>query len=1154
MILSQPVTGGTTLGDPVSAADTGESSLEAHTGARLTTQSADAIAQCTDITQAGTYELTADITAEDTCIRVDASSVRIDGNGHTINGTVIVNTDPDTALSDITLTNFSLTSLEYGLDVDNVSSLQIEELAITETGEEGIHLHDVAEATITETAVTNISESTYANGIDIDESTDVRITNLSATRLANPAVRVYDSTGITVTESKFVAIDGYDSAIDMDTAENVTLTGNTFRRSEAGAVEVADRSETVSITANRFSALADTAVIVEGTNATVVGNQFTHIGETGLRIEGRNSTVRRNTLVNTTRDGIALTGADGSVRDNILRRTGQYSGLSVEGQAHRVRNNTLVAAEMEVSDRATTLRNNTISNGSLTLREANGTVVTGNTVTRSEGNGINVYRSTGFVINGSVLNESSRGIRVDESTAGRISQNRIAGAGSVGITVRNSQETTLSQNVLTESATGIVVREARSTRLVGNRLSGLYRTGISIDESSRTELQRNHVSAAEFAAIQIEAGSRTNVTNTTIRNVSGWVLHADDNAASYTLTRLQTINGSLSVTGGDVAIESRQLPAPLPSGVAQTGPVFGVVATAPDAEAYATVSTNTTARSNRTYLWRYDGEWRPVFTPNRNRTTNRTVSARLTRLGPPQAPLADPNRGLGAVFTLGTGVEPVNLSLRANRTTVSAGEPVEFTVRTRDEQAPLPATLVIDNRTVQTSENGTAVVRLQANGTQTIVATKSNTSKKYYAPGRAQVTVVSEANITLSQYTTFDRVPVNRSVPIYLNVTNTGGKAGDFPITVSVDGNETVSRTVRVPATTSVVTSVNVSFATTGNHSVTINGDRSFPVTVTRPAPPNATLRLVPAESAISPNESFTVAIKADATTGSPDTTVYGVELTVSYNESLLNATGIRGSEYLTADGTESIVLAKNISDQHGQIEYAEIRTGLTGVNGTGTVAVLSFVASASVRDRIGQRLNLTIAEAVLSSPNVSAIPTRRQNASVSAVSNRPPTLNASVISSTNNVGSPIRLHVTAVDPDGTLQRLTVQGSNSTQTKQINGSQSSIRTNMTLTPQTTSWSVVNQRYEPTSLSVTAYDSDGQRARLRVPVRVAIAGDVNGDGRVNIFDAALVGRSWRSTRGSVEYSNSADLNNDGTIDIFDAVSMARNWNEHASGVP
>jgi hypothetical protein len=48
------------------------------------------------------------------------------------------------------------------------------------------------------------------------------------------------------------------------------------------------------------------------------------------------------------------------------------------------------------------------------------------------------------------------------------------------------------------------------------------------------------------------------------------------------------------------------------------------------------------------------------------------------------------------------------------------------------------------------------------------------------------------------------------------------------------------------------------------------------------------------------------------------------------------------------------------------------------------------------------------------------------------------------------------------------------------------------------------------------------------------------GDLNGDGKVDIFDLSILLSNWGSTGGV------ADINKDGKVDIFDLSVLLSNW--------
>jgi hypothetical protein len=76
----------------------------------------------------------------------------------------------------------------------------------------------------------------------------------------------------------------------------------------------------------------------------------------------------------------------------------------------------------------------------------------------------------------------------------------------------------------------------------------------------------------------------------------------------------------------------------------------------------------------------------------------------------------------------------------------------------------------------------------------------------------------------------------------------------------------------------------------------------------------------------------------------------------------------------------------------------------------------------------------------------------------------------------------------------------------------------------------------------------------------VEVVVYIAGDTNGDGIVNVFDLASVGKHWGASTtgpsGTCGYywadpqQDEADLNNDGDVDTLDVMIVGTNWNHLA----
>ena len=56
----------------------------------------------------------------------------------------------------------------------------------------------------------------------------------------------------------------------------------------------------------------------------------------------------------------------------------------------------------------------------------------------------------------------------------------------------------------------------------------------------------------------------------------------------------------------------------------------------------------------------------------------------------------------------------------------------------------------------------------------------------------------------------------------------------------------------------------------------------------------------------------------------------------------------------------------------------------------------------------------------------------------------------------------------------------------------------------------------------------------------------IQGDINGDGKVDIFDVIALAQSYGTALNNPNWNPNADLNADGIVDVFDAAILASNF--------
>lgn len=57
----------------------------------------------------------------------------------------------------------------------------------------------------------------------------------------------------------------------------------------------------------------------------------------------------------------------------------------------------------------------------------------------------------------------------------------------------------------------------------------------------------------------------------------------------------------------------------------------------------------------------------------------------------------------------------------------------------------------------------------------------------------------------------------------------------------------------------------------------------------------------------------------------------------------------------------------------------------------------------------------------------------------------------------------------------------------------------------------------------------------------------IAGDIDGNGQVNVFDIMVLADSWNTTGEDANFDAKCDLDSDGAVNIFDVFIVAENWN-------
>jgi len=301
-----------------------------------------------------------------------------------------------------------------------------------------------------------------------------------------------------------------------------------------------------------------------------------------------------------------------------------------------------------------------------------------------------------------------------------------------------------------------------------------------------------------------------------------------------------------------------------------------------------------------------------------------------------------------------------------------------------------------------------------------------------------------------------------------------------------------------------------------------------------------------PENFTVQPQAQFDVNISVDPR-GNP---VYGIQYRLRYNTSVLRAeTQTKGP--LLGNVGETIVITNSIDHANGIISYAETRKGdIGGVTLPGTLATIHFTAIQQ-----GANTSLNLSNVIAVDDNATRIePVDIINGTVQVCENLPPVACGKTLFKFNNVGTK---YMSRTYFDGSCSH-DLDG-NITYHRWAFGD-GNYGTGETVEHLYGSWNWSSDGYEPFNILLTVEDNgvpvlDNSTS---FPVNVFIAGDANGDGIVDIFDAVIVGLEWESTASfngtcywyDNERGDRADLNNDKIVDIFDAVIVGANWDHTA----
>lgn len=510
-------------------------------------ENATEISHCTEITESGEYVLTEDLAPSapenltlDTdeyprsaCIAVNETGVTIDGNGYEIDGTTAhandsgqyygirvqnlsdaAGTDEESALN-VWLTNMTLTQWSRGIYSYNTHALFVNDSRVRSdlSGQtSGVHLQHSDNATIRRNVVDGPSKGVVLSG----ESNDVNVTHNDITNtsisaiesdgdrllLANNHIEDFggsnDARGILLEDAPGarivdnVVLDGYEAIASFGGPNaDVTILNNTLS-GEHTAISVDDLSGTL-----------------PGSSSAVLRNNSIDEFARGIEVQHRTAvpTIVDNDVSNATEVGIAIFGGSdhGLVESNVV--TASDDGIWVYSDDTTVQDNDFSGNDRAVDlvrSEDSTIRRNDLSKsesvGLYAMGANGGTIVANNTITDSNGVGVEITANGNDVASGVVVEHNEIARNQDEGVL--VSNDNLgADIGPRDLVIR-------ANNVSANGREGIVDGDGYNATYVDNRIADNADLGIvTYGDSQNATILNNTIEANGGVGVEIGRGN-----------------------------------------------------------------------------------------------------------------------------------------------------------------------------------------------------------------------------------------------------------------------------------------------------------------------------------------------------------------------------------------------------------------------------------------------------------------------------------------------------------------------------------------------------------------------------------------------------------------------------------------------------------------------
>ena len=393
---------------------------------------------------------------------------------------------------------------KYGVSVESADSSEVTNNDIKDTGKTGISISNVTDSLVENNSVSgavdygirlhasagmirsNKVQNSTSHGIYIYYgSTADEVSGNVISNVKGHGISLNDSCSGVLSENR---IDSPERCGIASTSSELVANNNIICNSGEHGIALYSGSSGKDISKNAVVSPAGYGIVINASNGNVVDNTISSSKKQAFYALGSSTgTVRGNMIKDSMNSALSIAeNSDFVIEDNYVDGT-ELNGVNVKGASATINGNALY---------------NTGENGIYVYENALVPSVTNNYIEKAGSNGIYINAPDNSnermqISANSIISESGRGIRIDNTSAVSLSKNIIGNCVQQGIRVTGSADVEIDGNsVYDNDSHGIIVNNSRAVEIKSNTSIGNSIKEISVGDNSYGHAERNVIGNA----------------------------------------------------------------------------------------------------------------------------------------------------------------------------------------------------------------------------------------------------------------------------------------------------------------------------------------------------------------------------------------------------------------------------------------------------------------------------------------------------------------------------------------------------------------------------------------------------------------------------------------------------------------------------------